>query len=336
MTPANERPPGTSQPPPAGRDARRWVLPVLLVVAGAVIAGAIVAERRAGNGEPVTADEPAPASPGKSGVDNSAPPSTSPGESAPSPTVEAPAVAEGDAAFLAMLYSLMGVSTQQESVTWLTVGNPIEADVARCMSDAGFQYTEWPSASEELASDPRSTISAEEYAAAYGFGVAAYDLGLLDPGPPDPNMAYTSSLSDGQRDAYYQTERACGAPAPDDPYRNSNAWNVALEDFRAAVDADQRTVTAMDTWRACMATAGFTFDTPMAMRTSFYQRLGGGPDRAELQQLHRDEVAAAVANVACEAAYQATYRNVITDRVNEFRGLFDAAVASGAAPDAQG
>lgn len=254
------------------------------------------------------------------------------------PTTAAPggATASGDdAAVLAQLYSLMNVGTEQELVVALTVGNPVEADVARCMADAGFQYAEGPSAEEEAGTDLRWSMSGEEYAATYGFGVAASELGLFPARPPDPNMSYVGSLSQGQVDAYYQTYRACSRPDPDDRFRNSNALNVALEQFRGAVDADERSVAALTAWRECVAAAGYRFDTPQAMRESFYARLPGA-SRADLERLLADERAAATANAPCEAAYTAERRDVITERVDEFRGLFDAAIASGAAPDGQG
>jgi len=234
-----------------------------------------------------------------------------------------------------MLYWLMGVGNEQESVISLTVGNAREADVALCMGDAGFQYQTGPTPEDQARFDPRQTMPADEYAASYGFGIAAPELGLTPALPADPNMDYISSLSQGQSDAYYQTHRVCSSPAPDDPFRNSNAWNAALEQFRGAADADESVVSAYATWRGCMATAGFDHDTPNSMRMSFYARLSG-VDRAGLEQLHIDEVAAATANVSCEAALNATRREVITARSNEFRGLFDAAVTRGVAPEAQG
>lgn len=244
-------------------------------------------------------------------------------------------VPSGDAAFLAMLLWLMGVGSEQDSVIALTIGNAAEADVARCMVDAGFQYQEGPSAKAQVQTDPRQTMPAQEYAATYGFGVAASELGLIPPPPADPNMDYVSSLSQGQRDAYYQSYRSCSSPAPDDPFRNSNSWNVALEQFRGAVDADERIMTAAAAWRDCMASAGFNYDAPPSMLDSFYTLLGGA-GRAELQQLLVDEISVATANVPCEAALVAARREVITVRTEEFRALFDAAVASGAAPDGQG
>jgi len=77
-----------------------------------------------------------------------------------------------------------------------------------------------------------------------------------------------------------------------------------------------------------MSTAGYDYEKPQAMLEAFYSRLNSGIGRDQLQQLFNEEVAAAVANVPCDAAYKSTYRDVATARYEEFRNLVDAARGS--------
>lgn len=82
-----------------------------------------------------------------------------------------------------------------------------------------------------------------------------------------------------------------------------------------------------------MAAMGFQYDRPFAIIEDFLGRLGplsttkyeGGNVDAELQALLEDEIAAAVADVPCRAAYVETYRAAVLDRFDEFRTLFDEA-----------
>lgn len=255
--------------------------------------------------------------------------------SAASPAVAGMSVADQE--LLTTLYTLLDVGTRDEVTAWFAAGTASPA-VIQCMTDAGFQYTAGPSAEERVASDLRYTLSPEEYAARYGLGITGWDLGLFPPSEQsdDPNHEYVSSLSSGQRDAYRQAEAACWDSA--DPHRSgrANALSVAVEEFRGVVAADDRTVAAQQVWQACLAAAGYTFDSPMAMRESFYTRMNSGLRRDDLERLNTEEVAVAVVDVPCEAAYTADYRAVVLDRFGEFRTLYDTAFATGAAPEAAG
>lgn len=239
-----------------------------------------------------------------------------------------------DATTLAELYSLLDVQTPAELVLFFATNIP-ESDVAKCMSAAGFDYVPGPSPEAQVAADPRTTLSPEEFAARYGFGVAASDLGLLPGPPPDLNQAYRQTLTKGEADAYNQVYFRCGGGTPDRIAR-SNALNGAVAEFRNVVDADDRVVAAVAAWSACLAAAGFTYDTPLSMLESFYSRLNSGISHDELEKLFTEEVAVATANVPCEAARRATYRDVVLERFGEYTTLRAAATASGATPDAQG
>lgn len=240
--------------------------------------------------------------------------------------------ASADGVLLASLYSLLDVGTGQELVAFLSSGVPAGV-LATCMTDAGFQYVEGSSEAVQAASDPRYTLPASEYAARYGLGITAGDLGLLPPLPPDPNFEFVSSLNSGQRDAYYRARTDCFEQTDPDGMTRSTALSVALEPFRESLAVDGRVVAAAADWKACMAASGFNFDSPSAMTESFYIRMNGG---ADLTALNTEEVTVAVANVSCQSAYTAAYRDVVAARFAEFKALFETAVSTGEVPEAVG
>ncbi len=260
-------------------------------------------------------------------------PESSASSSVPSVTA-AGAESSDDATLLAELYSLLGVQTDDELLAFLSTNIP-QSDVARCMSEAGFQYIEGPTPDEEAAFNLQSQLSADEFAATYGFGIAASDLGLMPQIEADPNSGYVGSLTKGQQDAYYQAYLPCAGGTPE-RIAYSNALNAATAQFRDAIAADDRVVESLAMWSACLAAAGFIYDTPLRMRESIYDRLNSGINHDELEQLLVDEIALATANVSCEAAHTSAYRDVVLERFDEYKKLLDSALASGAAPDAQG
>jgi hypothetical protein len=248
------------------------------------------------------------------------------------PIVTTPELSAADATLLADLYALLNVPTRDEMITFLSFNVP-EADVARCMEHAGFQYIEGPSPEEEVASDLRFTMTPGEYAASFGFGVAAPDLGLI-PGVVDPNFNYLTSLPTEDQEEFQRWSFSCSGR--EDAWRRawSSAINSAVATFSEQLDADQRVASARTTWSQCMADQGYVYDSQRALMESLYARLGplssarfNGEDvDDELSALMNDEIAIAVANVPCRAAYEQTYRAVVFERFAEFRVLFDAAM----------
>lgn len=69
--------------------------------------------------------------------------------------------------------------------------------------------------------------------------------------------------------------------------------------------------------------AGYSYDNPQAMLESLYARMSHGLDHQQLQQLLTDEIPIAIANVPCQTAYTAAYREAPNTRFDEFRTLFD-------------
>lgn len=232
-----------------------------------------------------------------------------------------------DPTLLSLVYANFNIGTAEEVRLSFTTNTPGE-DIEVCMVEQGFDY----GARDELEGDPRWTMSPEEYAATYGFGIVAQETGAY-PSPPDPNAEYVTSLSAGQRDAYFRAEDACRlGPDAEERVRYFNAFAVAFEAFSGEVYLDDRAAEALESWQSCLADAGYQFESPQQMRESFYLRLGS----ADLDELQLEEITMASANVPCESAYKESHRDVVADGFDEFKELLAAAIESGAEPDAQG
>lgn len=191
------------------------------------------------------------------------------------------------------------------------------------MSAAGFDYKIGLTPAQQVALDPKNTMSADDYAERYGFGYSAEALGVLNLSSPDPTGDYRRTLSPSKRDAYDAALNACsGFDA-----RRSAALGAAVESFRDLVMADPRFVDATQTWSDCMSAAGFSYSSPQQMRDVFGAKVSTTADRDQLQQTMRSEISTAIANVPCEEAFRAMFRSVIASHAGEFQRLIDAALA---------
>jgi hypothetical protein len=250
-------------------------------------------------------------------------PSTSTVEPSTSTSTSVVADLHNDPTLLAMMNSLLDVGTPDEMVLSLSTNIP-ESEVAACMAAAGYPYIEGETPSQEVAHDLRNTMPAADYAATYGFGIAASELGLL-PEYFDPNMDYRGSLTPTEREPYVAANSWCSGYTPQRS-RASTALNAGLDQIRAELAADPQVVAALANWQACMSAAGYSYDTPQAMLESLYARMSSHLDHEQLQQLLTDEIPIAIVNVPCQAVYKAAYREAADARFAEYRILFEASL----------
>jgi len=254
------------------------------------------------------------------------------------PTTSAAPVALGaDALLLARLYTLLEVGTRTEAIAFFEEIAAEEANVADCMLAAGFQYTVMDP-TEDVTRLPWYSMPADEFAARYGLGNsgAAGHLRLFDD-LRDPAEDDLLNLTSAQRQAYNTAVGECRRSDPNsEAVRASNASELALEQFRELVPTDDRIVAATATWSACLAAAGFEYDSLQEMRNSFGTAAAYSTSRAQLEELFADEVVTAIANVPCQQVFDAAYRDVVLDRLGDFTRLYDTALASGATVDAAG
>lgn len=232
---------------------------------------------------------------------------------------------EDDPMLSAMMFALLQIPTAEEMVTFYSYNVP-QSQVAACMHNAGFDYEEEASPDEQVAEDPQYILPPAEFASLYGFGIVSQQLGILQIGS-DPNWNYTQSLSQSDQEAYARWKGSCGG-ATTERMRDSTALNAAFSEFSARLDADHGRIAAIAGWRSCMSGAGYEYTTPMAMLESFYLRMNDGIKHDALERLFAEELAVAIANVPCHAAYKLAYRDVASSRYGEFRDLVDAARAA--------
>lgn len=301
----------------------------------AVVAAGLIAISSRGTDQPAASDPTTVATAGPVQLDAAAASPQAPGAD-PSVTDSEPA-SQGDygpyhwtdADLLSRVYSGLEVGTPDEVAAAFT-GQVSPNEIASCMAQASFQYEP----DDPLAGDPRWTMSPEEFASQYGLGILAQATGQY-PSVTGPNQAYVSSLSEGQRVAYTASLDACSTgDVGTDGLRFLNAYQAAFEQYRGLVTTDERVVDATATWSACMAAAGFDYDNPEQMRSTFWDAFSLSGD--ELEQRFNEEIAVAVANLPCEAAYTQTVREVAADRLDEFTTMIQSALDSGEVPDAQG
>jgi len=310
-----------------GKDRRRWVVSA---AAAALVVVGIGGVALLGEGNDRTSGQTATST--LVDVPDSSAPSVGPTPGAEVWSFEAGQFPTADADLLGFATALMLPSMSgEEALAFFSMNIP-EVEIASCMSAAGFDYVPEATPEELVAGDVRYTMSPEAYAATYGFGITGSDLGIIPMIESTINRAADGS-GGGEKAAYGQTLGECRGVF--DPERRAlfDAMTVTVAMFGGVVSSDERMVAGLTAWQSCLAAAGHEYDTPLAMRESFSLRMNTVEG---LRQIFDDEVRVAVVNVLCEAAYNDVQREVISGRFTEFKGMFDAALASGASPDAQG
>lgn len=305
----------------AGRPAPVW--PLRLAVGAFGLAGVTAMTWLA------TAEPPAP------GADVRVPAPATPATTATVPSSSRPPMSAEDTATLATLYALLDVETADELVVAFSSNVPPD-EMARCMTAAGFDYVAGPSPEEEVAAMPQYRLSAAEFAATLGLGIASQELGTYVT-LPDPNLGYLE-LPVEEQERYGAQEFECRGGRDPARLARSTAWSSAVAQFHDLLESDPRVADATAAWRTCLADRGYSYDSRMSLMEDFSARLGplsrrryeGEDVEAELRALLDQEIAVAVANVPCEAAYVEEYRSVVFDRFAEFTTVLAATTAAAA------
>lgn len=214
----------------------------------------------------------------------------------------------GSPAVRSPLAELLGYSTDPadqaaEQQRFIEQERQVQQAIADCMKQEGFEYVAQDPAAfmGSSAFDEDIAFDSKEWAEKYGFGMSTAfgSEGFGGPGitpPTDPNQAYTASLSEAERAAY---EKALYGELPNlDPTSAATTAMASFEpsgcdgDARRAADSSQAfysefgdemqeiyegiqndpaIVAAIEQWTACMAEAGYEYDTPEEM----YQEASG-------------------------------------------------------------
>lgn len=225
--------------------------------------------------------------------------------------------------------------------------------IAECMHEAGFDYVEpyTPDGQRTVGQD----LSDDEFAAQYGYGISTVVGADADihRDTDDQSAAYTSEheralYGDGAADdesaAYDWSTQGCMGRAyhevldGQDQVLAEPAYLQIEAALTAALDrADQGPEAAdlREQWTVCMDghVAGPTAEDPQGMAMIFQERravLGSEADPAELADLQREEIAAAIADQSCrrEIDYDDRHDQIVwaveAQIVAEFRAELDA------------
>ncbi|NND13189.1 MAG: hypothetical protein HKO10_04435 [Acidimicrobiia bacterium] len=188
----------------------------------------------------------------------------------------------------------------------------IEEAVAACMAGLGWEYrpVDYGSAEYEYF-DPFQDVGEAEWAAQWGFGATTFilddpwrDIEYPESEFQDPNQAYVESLSDIEREQYYEdlygtydepaidpetgeyTEEEIHFDAGNGCYNQASAEIYGIPDegsqqdfseiweeferLEQEISADPRMIEADEQWASCMSDKGFTYQTPSEAQEQFY------------------------------------------------------------------
>jgi hypothetical protein len=216
----------------------------------------------------------------------------------------------------------------------------VEGAIRDCMKAQGFDYIPVDPYAQRAALTGKARMSDEEFQKQFGYGIST----LFGRGneQSDPNDRIRKSLSQADRAAY---DRAlwgdntgvtfaeavdsdaidqlggCTKQATEQVFGGAatlSALKGKLDGLDDRILQDQRMVTAIEKWSACMAQEGFQYTEPEEIDTDIQKRFesivgvgvragasvapdpGTSYDRAALAQLQRDEVKIATADLKCE------------------------------------
>lgn len=176
----------------------------------------------------------------------------------------------------------------------------IQALIAQCMADEGFEYIHWDPSAQFLNSIDRSDFKVDDKAwvSKFGYGIVNTPKGDRAQAPStqdaDPNLAYVATLEVAAQKAYYEVlygttqedldemydeesqeaepynweENGCSGAAQQEVSGEWDDLSVQYDDlFNAiyALDEQLETTPAViklnEQWSSCMADAGFSFAT---------------------------------------------------------------------------
>jgi hypothetical protein len=215
--------------------------------------------------------------------------------------------------------------TEEELVTKI---ESVESLIAKCMSDAGFEYVPVDYLTVRQAMDADKTIAGlgdEEYAAQFGYGistqVAVADLPpqLADPTTPatiglgKQNIQIFNSLSAADQAAYNRTlfgenadETFAVALEAEDFSQTGGCTRAAVEQVfnpkdlsvaysnpkDALIEQDPRVIAAVADWAECMREAGFDYNNPEEIEPDLEDQLDAILDDADPKTLSVEAQAA--------------------------------------------
>lgn len=338
----------TSARPARHRPRGAMVAFVSASVVAAGVVGVVVVRSNSG-------ESPATGTPdGGSATQMAAAPTTTATETddaIPTPGTVPGALFYDDATLLSQLYVGFGVGGFDDQGRMRGNAGEVEIDqsaVAECLAASGFEYHPEPAGAAEVwTTHPKYVLEPADFAAQYGFGLAAEALGIV-PSEYATNQEFSDyylALGD-QQQAYQLAEDQCRSEhsnlaeigGPDQAW--VSAHDYAWEQYGPVVLGDDRVAAALADWQACMAAAGFTVEDPATITEAFYAALfeyepwsfpidAGTAEYTAVEAIMSDEIAIATANATCVEPYNTVLRQAVTDHFDEYKSIFAAALESG-------
>jgi hypothetical protein len=216
----------------------------------------------------------------------------------------------------------------------VTAIEQVEAGIASCMADAGFEYIPIDPVTFREAMDSLTQpagLSDEDFVAEYGYGISTMPP-TQEFGAGPENAAILNDLSSADQVAYTRTLLGDDTTATfvvslenEDMESTGGCTQTAVESvltpeqlnptfqnpFDVLVAQDPRMMAAQEDWSGCMSDAGYDFASPDDAEEEIFDRLdtiaGGedpatltGADADALAQLQADERAIAAADSDCQ------------------------------------
>jgi hypothetical protein len=217
----------------------------------------------------------------------------------------------------------------------------VEALIATCMSDAGFEYVpvdyDTVRQAMEAVQNPPGLTEAD-FRAQFGYEISMQRAATDTPatiGLGEQNLQIFNSLSEADQIAYNRTlfgeniEETFAVALDDENFADTGGCTGAAieqsfdpeelnEIYRnpkdVLIEQDQRMIAALANWSDCMREAGFDYDNPEEIESDLEDRLdavldGADPEtlspdaQAALIELQGEERAIAIADYDCEVEF---------------------------------
>lgn len=213
----------------------------------------------------------------------------------------------------------------------------VEALIASCMTDAGFEYVPIDAVTFREAMNAYGTapgISDGAYVAQYGFGISTLpptaDFGageqnnaILKGLTPSDQVAYTRTLLGDDTEATFvftlESEDftavgGCTGSAIGEVFTKEQLSDTYFNPIDKQIEADPRFLAAREQWASCMRDKGFDYGHPDDIEDEVREQLATiaeganpasltGSQRDALTRLQGEERAKALANLDCETRF---------------------------------
>lgn len=208
--------------------------------------------------------------------------------------------------------------------------------IARCMTDAGFQYLalDFVSVKKAMDSDQSAPgLTSEDYVKQFGLGITTqFDQPIVSFGAGPQNMAALGALPAGDQVAFrralwgestdwnhahaleaedFSETGGCTRAAAEQTYTPTDVSGGYVNPADRLLEQDPRMIAAIAQWADCMRAEGYEYDTPTQVEDDLRSRLEAvlqgqdpvsvsGATLAALTELQGEELAVAALLTSCE------------------------------------